>query len=144
MIGNQLDIAIKDSVFDPDLPRSSSSKIYFHLGKRDGRTYYKVWLYLEGNDLPYIESVTYTLHESFREPNQTVRRASSNPNCKFVIWTWGLFTVKATIIDKKNLTYIVSHELSYENELFPEGDSRYVPEEWDASPSDRPTLVSAS
>lgn len=144
MIDNQLDIDVKDSVFDPDLPRSSSSNIYFRIGKGDGKTYYKVWLYLEGNDLPYIDSVTYTLHESFREPNQTVRRTSSNPNCKFVIWTWGLFTVRATIIDKKGFTYKVRHELRYDNELFPEGDPRYVREEWDASSSDRRTLISAS
>ncbi len=130
MIGNQLDIEVKDSVFDPDLPRTSSSKIYFRVGT-DGKIYYKVWLYLEGNDLPYIKSVTYTLHESFREPNQTVRRTSSNPNCKLLIWTWGLFTVGATIIDKKGRTYKVSHELRYDKELFPEGDLRYVREEWD-------------
>lgn len=144
MISNQLNIEVQDSVFDPDLPRSSSSKIYVRKGRRDKQIYYKVWLSLEGNDLPFIESVTYTLHESFREPNQTVRRTSSNPNCKFVIWTWGLFTVRATIVDKKGLTYNVARELRYDRELFPAGDSRYVHEEWDASPSDRPTLVSAS
>ena len=143
MIGNQLEIKVKDSVFDPDLPRSPSSKIYFHIGRNDGKTYYKVWLYLEGNDLPFIESVTYTLHESFREPNQTVRRSSSNSNCKFVIWTWGLFTVRATIVDKKGLTYKVTHQLRYDRELYPKGDPRYIHEEWDASPSDRPTLVSS-
>ena len=138
-----LKLELKDSVFDPDQPRSSSSNIYFHVGKKDRKTYYKVWLYLEGIDLPYIESVTYTLHESFREPNQTVRRTSSNRNCKFVIWTWGLFTVRAMIVDKKGFTYQVTHELRYDKELFPKGDSRYVRDDWDARPSDRPTLVSA-
>ena len=143
MTNNQLNIEVKDCVFDPDQPRSSSSNIYFHVGKKDKKTYHKVWLYLEGIDLPYIESVTYTLHESFREPNQTVRRTSSNRNCKFVIWTWGLFTVRATIVDKKGFTYKVTHELRYDKELFPKGDSRYIRDDWDARPSDRPTLVSA-
>lgn len=139
---NQLNIEVRDCVFDPDLTRSDSSQIHVHKGKSDGRIYYKVWLYLEGRDLPFVESVTYTLHESFPDPNRTVRRTSANPNCKFVVWTWGLFTVRATIVDKKGLTYKVEHRLGYERELYPKGDPRYVHDKWETS--DNKTLLSTS
>jgi len=136
---NLLDIEVKDTVFDPDLPRTSA-KVHFR--EKGARTYYKVWLYVEGNDLPYIESVTYTLHETFRNPDRTVRRTPSNPNCQLVIWTWGLFTMKATIVDKKGFRYEVAHELGYDKDL-PSENERYEREEEDPSSNARPRLVSA-
>lgn len=124
-----MNIEVKDSVFDPDLSPNSPREIHYRLGTRDNRTYYQLWLYLEGDDLPFVESVTYTLHESFADPNQTVRRTARNRNCKLEIWTWGLFTAKATILDTKGLSYVFKHELRYEEQLFPEGDPRYKREE---------------
>ena len=101
-----------------------------------------VWLYLEGNDLVYVDSVTYTLHETFRVPNRTVKRTPSNPNCQFSFWTWGLFTVTAAIIDKKGSTYTVAHELTYDRE-FPKERNMYVYEQDDPNSSERPTLVAS-
>lgn len=111
----KLNVEVKDTVFDPDLPRSSRKKVQIRQEK--GTRYYKVWLYLDGVDLPYVESVTYTLHETFRNPNRTVRRTPSNPNCQLVIWTWGVFVVKARILDKRDLTYELSHRLEYAQQL---------------------------
>ena len=136
LINNQLNIEVRDTVFDPSLPRSDDSPV--HWRKDSGKLEYKVWLYLEGNDLPYIQSVTYTLHQDFRNPNRTVSRSPANPNCQLVIWTPGLFTVKVTILDKKGFSYEVAHLLAYDQELPPWGD-RYVPEEEDRSSSSRPT-----
>lgn len=148
---NQLNIEVKDSCFDPDLPRTPSTKVYVRKRKRPltdsstteyGRTYYKVWLYLEGRDLPYIESVTYTLHQSYENPIQTVRRTPSNPHCKLAIWAWGIFELKATLLDKKGFSYLVTRELTYHTELPSEPD-RYEYNE-DESDSARPTLVNYS
>lgn len=138
MIGNELDIEVKDTVLDPNLP-PSERRIYFRKEGAD-TYYYKVWLYLEGPDLPFVESVTFTLDETFPNPSRTVRRTPSNPNCQLVIWTWRLFTIKATIIDKKGFAYQVAHELSYNKELTKQYAYEEVADE--SNVSARPTLVS--
>ncbi len=140
MEANELKVEVKDTVFDPDLSRSVPQRVRV---RRSGTTtLYKVWLYLDGRDLPYVESVTYTLHETFRNPNRTVRRKPSNPNCQLVIWTWGVFTIRATIRDKVGRTYSLVRKLTYDKELPKSGDM-YFYEDEDSSSSDRPKLVSA-
>jgi transcription initiation factor IIF auxiliary subunit len=141
LINNQLDIEVRDSVFDPSVSRTAESKVHVRKSS-EGHLKYKIWVYLDGNDLPYIESVTYTLHETFRNPNRTVNRTLANPNCQLTIWTWGLFTIKATILDKKGFSYEVTYKLSYDKEL-PADGSKYFYEEEPVSKS-RPTLVSTS
>ncbi len=141
MAPKQLNIVIRDTIFDPSLP-ADQAKV--HVREKDGKKHYKVWIYLEGNDLPYVESVNYTLHETFKEPVRSVLRSHSNPNCTLVIWTWGVFLVQATIFDKQGFTYLVSHQLTYDKQ-FPTDKERYLYE--DADPDDasaRPTLVSYS
>lgn len=128
---NQLDIEVRDTVFDPALPRSRA-KIHWDK-EEDGTTIFEVYLYLSGYDVPYIDSVTYTLHESFDPPYRVVSRTPSNPNCKVAIWTWGLFLVKATIVDAKGFTFTLEHELTYDRELPPAGDAKYVRDEASAS-----------
>lgn len=142
MNANELDIVVKDTVLDPNLsPSDPARKIHFRkVG--DETYYYKVWLYLEGNDLPYVESVTYTLDQTFPNPIRTVRRTPSNPHCQLVIWTWKLFTVKVTIVDKRNNTYEVMHELSYDKELTSE--HAYMEEQEELNENARPVLVSYS
>ena len=121
-IAKELNVQVKDTVFDPNSPQSVDRKI--HVREEGGTTYFKVWLYLEGEDLPYVESVTYTLHETFRNPERNVKLTPSNPNCQLVIWTWGVFTVKAKIFDKRGLTFELSHYLTYDQEL-PPNDGAY-------------------
>lgn len=119
-------------------------KAKVHVREKKGRKYYKVWIYLEGNDLPYVENVTYTLHETFKNPVRTVPRSPSNPNCTLVIWTWGVFLVKATIVDKQGFTYLVNHQLTYDKQ-FPKDKDKYVRE--DSDPDDtsgRPVLLGYS
>jgi hypothetical protein len=140
VIGNQLDIEVKNTVFDPNLSQSDPErKVHVH---REGDTYYyKVWIYLEGNDLPYVDYVTYTLDETFSDRNRIVTRTPSNPNCQLVIWTWGLFTVTTTITDKRGYVYEVAHQLTYDKELPKESD-KYTYEKEEALAA-RPTLISA-
>ena len=41
----------------------------------------------------------------------------ANPNCKLMIWTWGLFEVKAAIEDERGNVHHRSHNLEYDREL---------------------------
>lgn len=127
---SQFNIEVKDTLFDPNLAAESPRIVHVRKGA-DGTSLYKVWLYLSGYDLPYVESVTYRLHSTFLERDRSVRRSVSNPNCQLVIWTWGLFEVKATILDKSNRRYEVEHNLTYDKEL--QQDVRYVYEEGNLS-----------
>jgi len=108
----RLDIRVRDTVFEPD---SSSKKVYYK--KTENKALYKVWLFLDGDDLPYVMNVTYKLHETFPNPVQTVRRALSNPNCQLVIWTWGLFRVKVLIEEKSGVIREFDYALQYDKEL---------------------------
>src|SRR5258708_21182131 len=110
-----LNIEVKDTVFDPDQAKTGPQSV--HVRMQEGKPLYKVWLYLSGLDLPYVQSVTYTLHSTFRNPIRKVKRGLSNQNCELVIWTWSLFEVKAIIEDKSNRRYEINHYLSYDKEL---------------------------
>ncbi|MDZ7290741.1 MAG: hypothetical protein ONB44_18565 [candidate division KSB1 bacterium] len=112
----RLDVQVKDTVFDPG---SSQKKVYY---KTDGQTtWYKVWIFLEGLDLPYVMGVTYRLHSSFPDPNRHVKRTVTNPNCQLVLWTWGLFEIKALVEDKNGRTHELVYELQYDKELSQKG-----------------------
>jgi hypothetical protein len=136
MMNRELRIEVRDSVLDPNLPPNSPKKAHWSEGA-DGRPRYKVWIYLVGDDLPYVSSVTYTLHPTFADPVQQVSRTPANPNCQLVIWTWGLFDVKATIVDKMSNVYEVMYSLSYDKQLA-QSDIEYVREEETLPPSRQP------
>lgn len=119
-----LNIEVRDSVFDlsiygldPFSPITSDTPKIVYVRSKGSKPTYKVWLYLFGNDVPYVESVTYTLHATFSEPVRTIRRTLANPNCQLVIWTWGLFEVKAAIRDKTGGLQEIRHNLTYGRQL---------------------------
>jgi len=112
---SQLNITVKDSVFDPNFPDSKDRKIHVHT--ENDLHFYKVWLFLDGRHLPYVRHVTYTLHPTFPDPVRIVRRTLENPNCQLILWTWGFFTVQVTIEDMRGGIYEMMHELSYGQEL---------------------------
>lgn len=85
------------------------------------RTLYKVWVYLDGPDLPYVAKVTYELHRTFARNRRGVSRTSRNPQCRLAIWTWGVFTVHALVEDKFGNTYELRHRLSYDKEIHAKG-----------------------
>jgi hypothetical protein len=134
----QLNLEVKDSVFDPN-QRLSEPKV--HVRQKDGKQYCQVWIYLEGGDLPYVNQVTYVLHEDITPPIQTVERTPSNPNCAVAIWTLGSFLVKARIIDKKGFSYQVDYSLTYEKQL-PSDPQQYEYEEGEPDTNARPMLAS--
>jgi transcription initiation factor IIF auxiliary subunit len=108
----RLDIKVRDTVFEPGAP---SRKVYYK--KSGSKALYKVWLFLEGEDLPHVMNATYKLHETFPNPIQTVRRTLSNLNCQLVIWTWGLFKIKVLIEEKSGVIRELDYALQYDKEL---------------------------
>jgi len=119
MLEGPLEIKLRDSVYEPG---ASDRTIHFDASLED-RPRYRVWLYLEGPDLPYVKKVTYHLHPTFPNPVREVRRTPANPKCAMPIWTWGLFEVRADVEDKGGGVRTLRHELTYDREIT--ADARY-------------------
>lgn len=124
LVKERLDLKIIDTVFDPDIygayesPEIPPDKILnVHIDSQGKSPLYKVWIFLAGNDLSYVESTTYELHPTFSDPFRRVERNLNNIDCRLTIWTWGIFEIKATIVHKSGLTYSLSHSLNYGNLL---------------------------
>jgi len=105
------DVEIKDQPFDPD---SNDKSIYYFERKGDGRLLYKVFIYAVGQDLPFVNKITYHLHETFPNPVREVFRTDANPNCKLVTWAWGKFPMRVVVQDRKGNTYELTHFLLYD------------------------------
>lgn len=140
---NQLNVEVKSSVFDPNLPPDHPGRKVYVMQSQDSRPLYKVWIYLQGKDLPYVQRVTYRLHETFEDPVRVVERSPSNPNCELVIWTWGLFEVGVAIEDKSERIYETVHRLGYDEELKGLKPEMYEVETGAQSSSPIPQLRSA-
>ena len=109
------DVEIKDQPFDPD---SNDRSVYYY--KRDnGRHMYKVFIYVIGRDVPFINRITYHLHHTFPNPVRNVNRTDGNPNCKLVTWAWGKFNLRAIVEDNKGNTYEITHFLQYDKYFEP-------------------------
>ena len=111
----ELDLKIVDTVLEPAVDGRGAPVV--RVGMVDGARFYRVRVFLEGNDLPFVRSVTYHLHESFPEPHRTVERSSANPSCEIVIWTWGIFDIRAEIRDRDGRVYEVVQPMQYGDEL---------------------------
>lgn len=103
-------IIVRDSLFDP----SSGRQDKLGYNKVEDKYFYKVWLYLEGTDLPYVDYVIYHLHPTFPNPDMTVRRTIANPNCSQAIWSWGMFNVNAEIFLKSGEVIRIDHYLTFD------------------------------
>lgn len=112
-VDRTLSLEVKDSLLDPDSPERVA---HFRKGP-SGDALYKLSIYLDGPDLPFVQEVLYDLHETFTPPTRRVTRSVSNPRCKLVIWTWGIFTIRATITTKSGDQLTLSHPLSYGREI---------------------------
>lgn len=108
-----LDVRIRDSVHEPG---TTATPILVD-ESLENHPRYKVWLYLDGPDLPYVKRVTYMLHPTFPDPERVVHRTAANPRCALPIWTWGLFTVTARVEDKQGRTVELLHDLTYGDQL---------------------------
>jgi len=106
-------VQVEDSLFDPD----SSDRSALVKNTKSDKPLYRVFLYLEGPGLPYVNAVTYVLHPTFDEPTRQVFRTSANPRCKLEMWTWGIFRVQAIVTDRQGAMVTLSHDLQYSKEF---------------------------
>jgi transcription initiation factor IIF auxiliary subunit len=120
-------LEVKDSLFNPNQQTKSRKQVAFYrkYPSRSDKTFYKVWIYLDGPDLPFVKRVKYTLHRTFRNPVKLIERSSNNPHCALVIWTWGIFEVKVEVEDMKGRVIRMDHFLCY-NEQFDRKDIDWV------------------
>jgi transcription initiation factor IIF auxiliary subunit len=123
MVGVPIAVQVKDSIFDPDSD-DRTVRVKQQAGRRP---LYRVFLYLDGPDLPFVDSATYALHSSFPDPVRTVTRGLANPRCKLEIWTWGTFRVNVTIFDRNSHSYPLYHDLHYDDE-FSEANVKFLRE----------------
>jgi len=108
-------IQVKDTAIDAAMSKPGHEVIRFR--EIEGREQYQVQIFLAGQRVPFVEQVTYVLHPSFTPPIQEVRRTPSNPNCALVIWTWGIFEVRAVVQEKSGEKTELVHTLAYDKEF---------------------------
>jgi transcription initiation factor IIF auxiliary subunit len=108
MIATQLNLSVVDTPFDPD---SEEKVVLYRIV--EGKWLYKVWLYLEGADLVFVGQVKYILHPTFKRREQVVHRTYDNPNCRLLIYTWGIFEVRA-IVRAGGESYELRRRLQYD------------------------------
>lgn len=106
-----MNLRILDTPVDPASSTDKPKVLFRHT---DGKDFYKVWLYLEGADVPFVERVRYELHPTFAQRIHEVQRSAANPTCALIIYTWGIFTVKATVTAKTGEQAILTHKMSYD------------------------------
>ena len=112
-MGRKLRIKAVGTVFDPEVP----TRVIGVLNADSDTPLYRVFLYLDGDDLPFVKEATYHLHPTFQAPIQTVRRSIGNPKCKLQIWTWGLFVVQVVVLDSRGGQTTLQLELRYDEEF---------------------------
>jgi transcription initiation factor IIF auxiliary subunit len=110
------ELEVRDSLRDPDSSDRTDRTAQWRNPESD-KPLYRVFLYLEGDRLPYVNAVTYVLHPTFREPTRQVYRTLSNPRCKLELWTWGLFRVQAIVADSDGNMLTLTHDLQYDKEF---------------------------
>ncbi|MDA1314852.1 MAG: hypothetical protein O2968_16080 [Acidobacteria bacterium] len=112
-----LAVQILDSVHDPD---GGGEKILKKADKSNGYDLYRVFVYLDGFDLPLVRSVVYQLHSSFKDSRHRINRTPNNPTCKLIIWTWGTFVVRGDVEDLEGRIHKISRQLTWDREVKPD------------------------
>lgn len=125
----QLKVVVKDSLFDPNLPPSQDKQVHYWRKSGEELALYKVWLYLEGEALPYVQTATYRLDRTIFADSweRRVERSLTNPNCQLVIWTWRAFGVEVVIEDATGAVFALQYSLSFAQQL-EQAEIKFVPE----------------
>lgn len=110
-----MDIRVYDTIFDPS--DNSNSRIALYRDVSSGKRLFRVFIYLKGQDLPFVENVTYTLHSSFANPNKEVIRTVTNQRCKLIIWSWSLFEAQVRIHLKGRRTISGKYALRFGQDI---------------------------
>lgn len=115
MAGRAWEVRVRTSCFDPDAKER-------RIAVREQPDVpdvplYRIFLFLEGRDLPYVDSATYVLHPTFANPRRTVRRTPTNPACKLETWAWGEFPMQTEVSLKTGDTFKVRHQFAFSDEV---------------------------
>ena len=105
----EFNVWVEDLPFDP----YGGDRVVYYKSQGE-RWSYKVSLFLNGMDVPFVRSVTYKLPSSFDVSFRRVVRSLWNPNCKLVLWVWGKFEVRVWIETKKGHVFETSHYLDFD------------------------------
>lgn len=115
---NSIDIKVRDSIFEVGSIESKDQRKAYKKNISSGnKPLYKVWIYLEGDDLPFVKRVKYVLHSTFRDPIHIIERTTINQNCAMAFWTWGIFEVKVELEDIRGRVMMIRHKLQYYRQL---------------------------
>ena len=114
-------ITIVDTAIDPSTASDPARAREVRFQNAGGKDLYKVWIYLDGPDVPFVQAAIYELHPSFAKRVHTVSRTVANPSCALIIWTWGIFDVKATLRMKSGEAVELTHKLTYDREFEKKG-----------------------
>jgi hypothetical protein len=115
-----MELRIVDSAIDPDHPHDAQAchEHVVRYRKIDGGKFsYRVFVWLDGPDLPFVDRVRWELHESFPQRHVEVARSFANQRCKLTLWTWGLFEIRAKVILKDRRELELTHMLAYDREF---------------------------
>lgn len=115
MSARQLALTFQDAAFAPD--DGDRKRIYVTRAQGGATALYRVFLYLDGPDLPFVDRVLYTLHETFEPRVREVRRTIDNGSCRLEIWTWGTFEASAEVFCKDGRHGRLSHALRWDEDL---------------------------
>lgn len=110
-------ITVVDTAIDPNLAPDASGARVVRFQRAGDRDLYKVWIYLDGPDVPFVQAAIYELHPSFAQRVHSVSRTVANPSCALIIWTWGIFDVKVTLRMKSGEAVELTHKLTYDREF---------------------------
>ncbi len=108
------DIEIADRPYDPGARQKVAAR-----RSRGDTVLYRVYIFLTGRDLPFVQQVTYHLHPTVTPSVQRVAR-SIVPDCRLVMWLWGTFEVWAEIEDTKGRRYRRQHLLEFDQFFEPD------------------------
>jgi hypothetical protein len=141
MIAREFQVEVKDTAVEAD-PAGQKFIRYRTQGSTD---FFRVRIYLDGPQLPFVRVATYVLPpDQFPDSVQRVERSPRNPNCEFIIWTWGVFDVGVTLQDAEGRVYDLTHRLTYDRDVKTEG-IRFKSEPGDPGEPARPQMrVSSS
>lgn len=115
-IGRSVQLALSDSLFDPDRRSKKQDKVKYQ--KRGEDAYlYQVFLYLDGRDDYWVDWVEYRLHPDMKPNVVRVVRTPGNEKCKLSLWLWGSFEVQARVCLKSGEIVELVHSLTFGRDL---------------------------
>ncbi len=85
--------------------------------QRGDKWFYRVFIYLKGNHLPWVTSAGYYFGSNFTPPLQNVSRDVANPSCRLETWAWGEFQMSTNILLQNGQTVPIVHPFQFSNEI---------------------------